>query len=193
MGPWLQTKPSKLLSPRDFQARFDEAMQATRLSSRKVEALQYYNETGDPSWERLQEGDWDGAVALLASVMAEERAELEPVIRRGVKLTRLRIIERPLTAYVRWEFESYKLSMQLGEEIRVLDAAQLRDDESLPDFILFDSDVLITLDYSPDGRYVAAHEFGPSGEIDKVIAVYDRLMRRATPLKDFFIAAANDA
>jgi hypothetical protein len=70
----------------------------------------------------------------------------------GRWIGRVRIISRPLTGYLRYEFAVYRRTVAAGEDVRILDLTD-RSDPGLPaqDFWLFDDAAVVRMDYDPDG------------------------------------------
>jgi hypothetical protein len=74
--------------------------------------------------------------------------------RAGRVMERVRIIGPPLCDYERFELSLYPRSAAAGERIYIGDRTRhqaLRG--SVFDFWLFDDELLVALDYSPDGEY----------------------------------------
>jgi hypothetical protein len=65
---------------------------------------------------------------------------------------RVHTITRPLTDYLRYEFEVYRHSVTAGEDIRILDLTG-QPDSGLPaqDFWLFDDTSVVRMDYDDEG------------------------------------------
>src|SRR5690242_16881557 len=86
----------------------------------KLERRQDFREPGDPSWEAVVRGDWQQALRLIA----ERRGELLDLSRlaasHACRLLRVRVVERPLTPYLRWELELLRVRAECGELIRVI-------------------------------------------------------------------------
>ncbi|HSH60011.1 MAG TPA: hypothetical protein VK988_10290 [Acidimicrobiales bacterium] len=179
----LRARPARHLTPSEFQDRFREALDATRHIFRKVEALQYYDESGDPSWEAFRRGDHATAMAELDCIVDEQTELLKPALTRGVSLTRLRIVEYPVTDYVRWEFASYELSRKIGEQIFAIEKTALEG--QLPDFVSFDDDILVLLEYSAEGKFCQGIEYRACREVEDLIAAYDETVARAVPAERF--------
>jgi hypothetical protein len=60
----------------------------------------------------------------VAGEFLEREAEADPlhedVDRRGIEYARVRLIQEPLTAYLRYELMAYSMREQLGERIEVV-------------------------------------------------------------------------
>ena len=70
----------------------------------------------------------------------------------GRWIGRVHVISRPLTDYLRYEFAVYRRTVEVGEDVRILDLTD-QPDPGLPaqDFWLFDDTAVVRMDYAPDG------------------------------------------
>ena len=70
----------------------------------------------------------------------------------GRWIGRVHTITRPLTDYLRYEFEVYRHNVAAGEDIRILDLTD-QPDHGLPaeDFWLFDDTSIVRMDYDDHG------------------------------------------
>lgn len=175
--------PSNKVGPDEFQVLFQRSLERTRKAFRKIEVHQFFDESGDPSFDKMVAGDWDGAMEELDSIVQDQDELLAPAIRRGVSLTRLRYVSFPLTDYLRWELASYRLSEQIGEKIFISDDSLLRSE--LPECVVFDDHTLITLDYNRLGQFQGAGVYNSSEDIGKVIARFNDFLSGAVRLEDF--------
>ncbi|MEV7213979.1 DUF6879 family protein [Kitasatospora cineracea] len=75
----------------------------------------------------------------------------------GRTLGRVHVVRRPLSDYLRFEFQRYYAhSARAGEEIRILDVTG-RDNpvEEAQDYWLFDLETVVLMNYEPDGRQIS--------------------------------------
>ncbi len=72
--------------------------------------------------------------------------------RTGRWIGRVHVISRPLTEYLRYEFAVYRRTVEVGEDVRILDLTD-QPNPGLPtqDFWLFDDTAVVRMDYAPDG------------------------------------------
>ena len=72
--------------------------------------------------------------------------------RSGRWIGRVHVVRRPLTDYLRYEFEFYRHSWRAGEDIRILDLTESAN-PGVPehDFYLFDEARVVRMDYTADG------------------------------------------
>jgi hypothetical protein len=139
---------------RDFAARM---WLADGLDSWKIERLQAYDETGFPSWEAFVAGDWPTALALIEGEQAGFLEFHRRFAVRGAAFRRVRIVERPISAYVQWEFQVLRVRAECGEHCPVLTAAQAAEFEvsgPLPELVSLSGRTLYRTLYAqgvPDG------------------------------------------
>ncbi|WP_327255673.1 DUF6879 family protein [Streptomyces sp. NBC_01244] len=120
----------------------------------KLERLQQFQEPTDDSWVAFSKGDWPGALALLESrreALTQHYARLRS---HGFETWRIRVVEEPLTDYMRWELRLLLMRDELGGHTRVIDAARVRPYEQaavLPELITLGDDVVYHLLYDENG------------------------------------------
>lgn len=183
-----QRSHEQKLTPEEFHNAYSDAAKELRRHSWKVEVLQFYDEEGDPSWQKMIKGDWDGALNSLTEAVQEDLREIQDLRRDGIRVSRLRIIERPLSDYLRWELESYKLSASAGEEIFILDKAGMAEEAHLQDLVGFDENEVILLNYDAAGKLTSAVRISDTKCVRNALEAYDHLLSRAVPLDDFMRA-----
>jgi hypothetical protein len=145
----------------DFDALFDR-FTATAF---RLETLQAYNVAGEvdelAAWRAgrarpgfsVRTSPW--AARLATSTIA------------GKSWRRVRVVDLPLSEYVRWEMSAYADSTVVGEEIRILErSAEFRDLSS--DFWLFDAD--------GDVPYAVAQRYDETGKPGTHELVTDRAL-----------------
>ncbi|MDH6135943.1 hypothetical protein P3T37_005362 [Kitasatospora sp. MAA4] len=120
----------------------------------KLERLQVFQEPTNDSWVAFSRGDWPGALALMESsreVLAQEYAKQRA---NGFDTWRIRVVEQPLTDYMRWSLRVLLMRDELGDHIRVIDAGRVRPYEVggvLPELITLGDDVMYRLLYDENG------------------------------------------
>jgi hypothetical protein len=108
----------------------------------------------------------------------------------GKFMQRVRVVRRPLSEYIRLEFDwGYPDNIAAGEDIRVL---ELSGDDQLPfvpdpdrgyDFWCFDGVTVVRLEYDEAGRFILPVDV--SDHAPRFIACQDYAMRRAVPFTDY--------
>lgn len=100
---------------------------------------------------------------------------------RGASITRVHLIKLPLTDYLRFEIELYKLNEKYGEEIFILIDNQT--EKQINDFWLFDDEFVLDMQYSDDGKFIDWKE--RKDNINDFINIKNNLLSQSIPLKDF--------
>ncbi|MFG1698528.1 DUF6879 family protein [Nonomuraea sp. NPDC049309] len=152
----------------------------------KLERIQSFQETGEPSWVAMMEGDWDRSLKLIddkpigwfdsrGGLMREYDRPAENFLRR-----RIRIVEQPVTPYLQWEMHVLALRVATVEQVRVLDAgevAELEGGRRLPELVVLGTVVMYEVTYDETGRHSGARRIDDRevieachGELDKLFA-----------------------
>ena len=111
-----------------------------------------------------------------------------PAARRaGKTISRVRVVRRPLTTYIRYEFEwGFVYNVKAGEDIRVLDLTD-QSGPDLPDhdFWLFDETIVVKLLYRPDGTQIG-RELVQTPDLDAYRGWRDATWQAAVPFRDYW-------
>ncbi len=105
----------------------------------------------------------------------------------GKTMRRVRIVERPLTDYIEYEFAwGFAYNVEAGEDIRILDLTD-RPRSDLPDhdFWLFDENTVVKLLYRPDGTQIG-RELVTDPDLDAYLSWRDAAWERAVPFTDYW-------
>jgi hypothetical protein len=107
--------------------------------------------------------------------------------RIGKTVRRVRVVRRPLTTYIKYEFEwGFVYNVRAGENIRVLDLTD-RPGPKLPDhdFWLFDDTYVVRMLYRPDGTQIG-RELLEDPDLDAYLAWRDAAWEAAVPFSDYW-------
>jgi len=140
------------LTPAEYLADFWDRYRDASGVFWKLERRQEFSEPDVPSWAAAAAGDWPGALALIEQMRAEVAVEFAAV--PGLRRRRVRIIERPVSAYLQWEMHVLRMRADEGEEIRTVDAELIRDrerDSSFPELAAIGDSVLYQILYTSEG------------------------------------------
>ncbi|NND64426.1 MAG: hypothetical protein HKM24_00540, partial [Gammaproteobacteria bacterium] len=142
------------------------------------------------SWQAFVDGDILKSVNLIDESFYEpEKARREAAIERGVYAMRVRVVQFPITAYLRWEFETYFAMLRLGEEIRVIEQRDIEDIEEqgrLSDVWLFDSNFALVPKYSSDGELTGGWQIVEAAALREIFTLSDQLIDRSEPFQSFY-------
>lgn len=116
------------------------------------------------------------------------------VIRREVSeeryTRRVHIVRSPLNDYLRYECEwGYAYNAEAGEDIRILDLAEVAAPETLllEDFWLIDDDRVVLMHYDEHGEFLKG-EVLPETEVELYRTVRDATWDKAVPFADYWAA-----
>ncbi|WP_345367631.1 DUF6879 family protein [Actinoallomurus liliacearum] len=155
----------------------------------KLERSQYFHEPDeDPSWQAFLARDWARVLAVFESERADARAEAEKYARQGSGLRRLRIVERPVSEYLLWETQWFKILAEEGTSIQVLDAEQVRDLErngSLPEVVV-DEHALYHVRYDEQWKACGARRIDDPDIVQQAVDEIGALWERAEPFLPYF-------
>ena len=152
----------------------------------KLERRQTFREPGDPSWEAFVAGNWADAVRLIdenRDVIAKEVRE-----NPGTAFRRVRVVERPYSPYLRWELYYIRHRAEAGEDIRVLDAGELRfleGDRTVPELVVVGDSVAYEVCYDDSGNLIGARRFLDADIIGRCSEDISDLLDRSEALRDF--------
>lgn len=155
----------------------------------KLERSQYFNEVGDPAWEAFLDGDWSRVMEIFESERAAVRDEAESYRERKLELRRLRVVQFPLTPYMRWELHSHRIFVECGLDIRVLDAgniAHIERNGPLPELMVYGGRALYRVRYDDDWTPIGAVRVDRPEIITEAAQAVAELYAGAEPLPDFF-------
>jgi hypothetical protein len=159
---------------RDFEAR---SWLTDGADSWKLERMQFYDETGFPSWDAFAAGDWIRSLELYAGLCPELRSFYQRYTAHGAHFRRIRVIETPIAPYMQWELHCLRVRAECGERTRVVLASGIAGLESsvgpLPELVSLCGTTLYVTVYGaaavPDG--------GRRFTDPEVIARYEELAR----------------
>ncbi|MEU9887772.1 DUF6879 family protein [Sphaerisporangium sp. NPDC051011] len=181
--------PGEVLDRAAYHARrLQESEQLTR-PIWKLERSQYFQEPDDdPSWQAFLAGEWDRVIAAFESDRAAAQAEAKRYADQGSELRRLRIIERPISPYVRWECHWFKILAEEGTAIRVLDAekiAQWERERPLPEIVV-DEHALYHVTYDNRWKAIGARRINDDHVMREATTEIAGLWSEAEPFLDYF-------
>ncbi|MGZ3143686.1 DUF6879 family protein [Lentzea chajnantorensis] len=170
----------------DFDRRF---WNSGRSGFWKLERLQHFEEPGDDSWEAFHEGDWHRSLALLDERRPALRAHYAKIENAGFVTSRVRIVEHPLTDYLRWELHLLRVRDQLGGPTRILlqqEVARFEEKSLLPELITLGDDVMYEILYEENGRLRGAVLYTGASPVLRCREFITRLYEKAEPISTYF-------
>ncbi|MET9731654.1 DUF6879 family protein [Streptomyces sp. NPDC006458] len=155
----------------------------------KLERGQHFQERGFASWEAFAAGDWSRALTLADERREEYAKEVLRASRSGVRHRRLRVVEFPVTPYVQWELHVLRVRVEVGDEIKVLDAraiAHIERTRPVPEVVILGDAVMYEVVYDDDGNADGANRYTDSSLIRETNAGFDALYERGEEFHEFF-------
>lgn len=141
----------------------------------KLERVQGFHESRAPA----RESDWDRSVKLIG--------DGRPV--RRFPCRRIRVVERPVTPYLRWEMHVLALRGGSAEQVRVLDAAEVLDLEGsrrLPELVVLGTTVMYEVTYDSRGAHSGARRIDDPEVIDACRGELDKLFAMGEDLRTYY-------
>jgi hypothetical protein len=107
--------------------------------------------------------------------------------RNGKIMRRVRVVTRPLTDYIEYEFAwGFAYNVEAGEDIRILDLTdQLGPVLPNHDFWLFDDTTVVKLLYRPDGTQIG-RELVQDADLGAYLSWRDTAWEQAVPFRDYW-------
>ena len=97
-------------------------------------------------------------------------------------MSRVHLIESPVSKYLKFELEAYKLNSKVGENIYLLDKDKY-DNTINYDFWLFDDEIVLKMTYDKNGSFIKIEEI--TKDINKYIEVKNKLLSISIDFKDW--------
>jgi len=154
----------------------------------KVECWQTYQELdANRSLAAFHAGDVDDAWRLLRREAEVDRPVYERLLSEGLDFARIRLVQFPLTQYLRYEILNYLIRHEMGETIEmvVLPAGVRLPGGELFDFLLFDEACALIHDYGDDGLQRGGWVTTTPEVLRALSATVRDLRSRAVPLGRF--------
>lgn len=155
----------------------------------KLERGQHFKERGFASWEAFAADDWAKALSLTDERRDDYAQELRKAAQLGIRHRRLRVVEFPVTPYVQWEFFVLRVRVDLGDDIKVLDARKISDiekDRPVPEVVILGDVAMYEVVYDDDGNAAGANRFSERELIRETSRGFDALYERGEAFYDFF-------
>ncbi|MFI6347400.1 DUF6879 family protein [Streptomyces sp. NPDC050560] len=155
----------------------------------KLERRQHFREPGDASWDAFDLGDWDEALRLIDAQRPALSDLSRLAARHRCRLLRVRVVELPLTPYLRWELHLLRVRAECGELIRVIRPAHLADQEregAVPELVTLNDDTVYEIRYGADGTLEGAVRYVDSATRHAVAARIEGLYALGEDVGAFF-------
>ncbi|MBX6381535.1 MAG: hypothetical protein IRZ07_00980 [Microbispora sp.] len=190
MRDLLKTFPGERLTRRAYQDDFGEHFWAIREHDFwKLERRQAFDEPEDESWTAFSAGDWKRSLRLLD----ERRDAIQDYYRRidaaGFRTRRVRVVEEPITPYLRWELQLLRMRHQYGGLVRIVSAKEVRPLETanqLPELVVLGDDVMYEVLYDEHGVLAGGVRYTDRSLIDRCRTMIENLYRVGEDITEYF-------
>ncbi|MFF4266152.1 DUF6879 family protein [Streptomyces virginiae] len=155
----------------------------------KLERGQEFKERGFSSWEAFAVGDWERSLSLIEEKRGIYAQQFQKADRLGILERRLRVVEFPVTPYVQWELFVLRLRVELGDNIRVLDArkiSEIEENHRVPEVVILGDVAMYEVLYDDDGNAMGSNRFADRALIQETTNGFNALYERADDFEEFF-------
>ncbi|MDO8507759.1 MAG: hypothetical protein Q7S53_04315 [bacterium] len=163
----------KVVDIEELNETFDTFWNEMQIEFFKIEVLQYYGEDDSPSLREWLAGNREKSLEMM-------RKDAKPWAegKESVKKIRIHVVDYPLSEYIQWEIEHYKLINIpfVGEEIYLVNRKKI-DGLKLPkgDTIIFDKKKAIVNIYNDNGVVIKA-EIYEDEDIEQFLELRDDIL-----------------
>jgi hypothetical protein len=112
-----------------------------------------------PSWHAFLRGEWEESLRLAEELRPDLEREYRDDAAHGIRTRWIKIVELPLTPYLRWAVHPLRVRAQAGENLRVVPADKVARYEtrgSLPDMVTLGTGVMYEVLYDDQGAPTGA-------------------------------------
>jgi len=169
-----------------------------RLQSRffKYERLQSYEELpGTESWDAFKAGDSDRVAKLMPRSYLKQMPLYRDMLLKRFHYDRIRMVEKPLSDYLRYEFQAYPFNAMFGERVMVIDLNRDRVKamyEKTLDFMLFDDFGVLINDYGTTGNLQGGWLLDSQASLKPYIDLAESTYLHAVPLGYFLYEGSQE-
>ncbi|MDA2933551.1 hypothetical protein MYX82_04325 [Acidobacteria bacterium AH-259-D05] len=164
----------------------DLQLQEAKLSVFRLESLPIYRVNGD--WQ-LYERFLAGELAVKDDPNDSYYAALDRLKNDGVPVRRVRVVDFPVSNYLRYEIEWYRISERHGEVVYFIERAVFVDAIQgciLPeDFWAFDDCIVLIYHYDREGRWLGEEQVKDPDVVKRYIDVEKRLLEASLLVEAF--------
>lgn len=129
----------------------------------KIERQQKFADPRYESWHLFTAGRWEESLAAFERVRPEIVAEFANDARLGYTSHRVRVVEYPITPYVQWEMNGFKIRVECGEDIRIVDPTAIgqyeSDGDTVPELIFMGTLAMYEVLYDATGNLAGGRKF----------------------------------
>lgn len=182
------------LSSEQFDQVFSDWLVSASTSICKIEKLQDFNiGSEDVGFEAFCRGDSQIYEAEIIKLFESQLDFYTQMARHGVSFERIRLVKRPLTPYLKYEFLTYKMGARYGEKILIADVT---DDQfsslfsATEDCLVFDSHRVLVNKYDQTGSWTSGVAVENPVKVAHFIEIINQLRAISVPLGHYELTRA---
>jgi hypothetical protein len=178
----------------EFFSEFDRCLISTRKETMKLELPDEYNY--DAERETFEEFKKTGKVERAYKRLQGWLDQLKELKSRGVKLRRVHVVSLPLSMYLKYEIQYYRLYNGIYEDVRLIERAEFNSIQKQAeltldnDFFIMDDRVMFFTIYekltkTKFGNLIAGEKIDDVKQVKRYATFYNKVFNAATPMEDF--------
>ncbi len=170
----------KTLPREQANEEWDRLWDSMRVEWFKLEVLQDYSaEDKGESLDAWMAGDKERSLELLRTEPNPWSEDCRAKVERGVTLTRIHVVDYPLSPYMEWEIEVYKMrNIPQGKETVFLVDRKNLEGVDLPagDLMMFDQKNVVIGHYDETGYAHSQTFYSSEDDLSSFIALRQRIL-----------------
>ncbi len=185
----------KHIEERGFDDLFSEYWKNTRTEFFKCEVQQAYDEEGEEEFISLfKEGKIDELHQMLREDVQDSNSIWQDAIKRGIDFFRIHVYTSPISDYLRFELEAYRIQSKVGNERIWMVSHDLMKSKyhgELKDFMVFDNKVAMIVEYDSDHKIKDVLLTDENDDMDRLRKLRQIMIESGEPIDDFLIRYDN--
>ncbi|GAA2486960.1 DUF6879 family protein [Winogradskya humida] len=190
MSPLLDAVVTEYLPLKEYIADFTVVSADLAGDIWKSERAQYFREPGNKSWESFVAGRWDEAVETAEADLPDLTAYYTSLAQQGSRFYRVRVVDFPVSEYLRWELHVLRVRAKAGERIRIAQPAVTAPAEqkygTIPELLILGDLAGYVVDYGADGAPCGAAKFVEPAAIARCRASLRDIYDSSEEFEEFF-------
>lgn len=183
-------KPPPTVEGHLFSEQFDQIfsdwLESASVSICKIEKLQEFEiDSEDIGFEAFCRGDTQTYETEIAKLFESQLNFYTQMAHHGVTFERIRLVKRPFTPYLKYEFLTYKIGARYGEKILIADVTNDQSDSlysAAEDCLIFDGRHVLLNKYDSMGKWTHGVAVGNPTEVKCFVEHAQKLRTISVPL-----------
>lgn len=155
----------------------------------KLERQQHFREPYDAGWQAFARGDWAESLRLHDEYHDQFSEWVRKDAAKGITFRRVRVVEKPIVPYLHWELCAFRVQVEVGLDIRVVDPELIRPfegEEPLPELVNVGSDTLYRIIYDETGTPDGGVRYTGEEIVSRYVAFVESLWDQGEEFTSFF-------